>query len=334
MFVMRSNLLFIFILLVIIGGAAYLILQIDQSVPEESDGIATPNTWEWYTSEVFDFQIAHNPNAEVTREAGNNVKFMVLGPDAKKDTEITDGYVVTVSSHNKVDYGSLRDLAEERAESVRNIGDVIRPITQTTFKEQISYTFTSQTIGPVVDKLFTAGDDFYYHISYSAVDPNNSGYEDEVNTMLTSFTALDGDDGPPVVTSALIAFLDREGESDGKERGCDRVMYLRRDIEPTTAPLNGVLEELFSIEEEVLGKRYNFIARTHDTLSFDRAEITEDSVAKIYLSGELSGLAGVCDNPRAKIQIEETALVFDSVDEVEIYLNGSLTELQPSGRGE
>ena len=56
-------------------------------------------------------------------------------------------------------------------------------------------------------------------------------------------------------------------------------------------------------------------------------------MAKIYLTGELGPLGGVCDNPRAAIQIEETALAYDTIDSVALFLNGEPTNLTPSGRG-
>lgn len=123
-----------------------------------------------------------------------------------------------------------------------------------------------------------------------------------------------------------------ERESDGKKRGCDRVVLVDRDVPRTEAPLAAALEELFALEQFNVGGWQNFIAKTNGTLSFDRATV-EDGTASVYLTGELSGLAGVCDNPRAKIQIEETALQFPAVDSVAIYLNGQETDLQPNGRG-
>jgi len=59
----------------------------------------------------------------------------------------------------------------------------------------------------------------------------------------------------------------------------------------------------------------------------------EHGTASIYLSGELSGLAGVCDNPCASIQIEETTLQFPTVDNVVFYLSGEETDLTPGERG-
>ncbi|MEZ4680232.1 MAG: GerMN domain-containing protein [Caldilineaceae bacterium] len=46
-----------------------------------------------------------------------------------------------------------------------------------------------------------------------------------------------------------------------------------------------------------------------------------DGVASIYLTGTLR-VGGVCDEPRVRAQIEETALQYYTVDEVRIYVNG------------
>lgn len=136
------------------------------------------------------------------------------------------------------------------------------------------------------------------------------------------------------VTSVKIALLDYEGTSGGKERGCDRVVLVDRPVATTTAPLTAALRALFAYDGiDEIGAHATFIPRTRDTLSFDRAEV-QDGTARIYLVGSLSGLAGVCDDPRAKIQIEETALQFPTVQRVELYLDGARTELQPSQKGD
>lgn len=137
------------------------------------------------------------------------------------------------------------------------------------------------------------------------------------------------------VDSIQLAMLDYEGvgeESTGPVRGCDRLVFLAMNISPTTMPLTAAMEELFAIGGENIEGWNNFIAQTNDTLSFDRAEV-RDGTAHIYLEGELSGLRGVCDNPRAAIQITETALRFPTVDNVQLYLNGEPTDLIPSEQG-
>lgn len=131
-----------------------------------------------------------------------------------------------------------------------------------------------------------------------------------------------------------IALLDTTGTGTGKSRGCDTVTMVTKTIPETTAPLTAALKALFTEPEGTQpSTQYNFIARTKDTLHFDHATV-ENGVATIYLTGKLSGLAGVCDDPRAQIQLEETALQFATVKSVQLYLNGVKTTLTPSEKGE
>lgn len=137
--------------------------------------------------------------------------------------------------------------------------------------------------------------------------------------------------GQAVSTTIKLALLDTAEITGGKERGCDRIVMQEQVVPATTTPLTAALAALFAEEREQINGAFNFMTRTNDTLHFDRATV-ESGIAKIYLSGSLSGLAGVCDDPRAQIQIEETALQFPIVQKVEIYLNGTKTILTPSER--
>lgn len=130
-----------------------------------------------------------------------------------------------------------------------------------------------------------------------------------------------------------IALLDTNGNGPGKKLGCDAVNMVTRTIPRTEAPLTAALQQVFSEPEGAQpSTNYNFLARTRETLKFDRAEV-KDGTAHIYLTGELSGLAGICDDPRAEIQIEETALQFPTVQNVVIYLNGVAGALTPARQG-
>lgn len=139
---------------------------------------------------------------------------------------------------------------------------------------------------------------------------------------------------PPRISQVSIALLDTTGSGTGKARGCDTVVLVSQNIPGTTTPLTAAMQVLFAQPEGTQpSAAYNFIARTKSTLKFERAEV-RDSTAHIYLIGSLSGLSGVCDDPRAQIQIEETALQFGTVKTVQIYLNNQPTTLTPSQRGE
>ena len=140
--------------------------------------------------------------------------------------------------------------------------------------------------------------------------------------------------GTPVTTSRIkIALLDPEHKQGTREAGCDTVVLVDRTVPATSAPLTAALKQLFSEKETMINGLYNFMAKTRDTLFFDRATV-ENGVAKIYLTGDLGGLSGVCDDPRAAAQIEETALQVATVKKVELYLNGERTSLVPSEKGD
>lgn len=158
------------------------------------------------------------------------------------------------------------------------------------------------------------------------ITPTNNNTNQNTGTNGTN-PATDG-----VTSSVKLAVIDTEGTSGGKMRGCDRIVLIDQNVPVTAAPLTAAMEILFANNNTEINGWHNFMAKTNDTLSFDRA-VVESGVASIYLTGSLSGLAGVCDNPRARIQIEETALQFPTVTGVVIFLNGEPTTLQPDESG-
>jgi len=122
------------------------------------------------------------------------------------------------------------------------------------------------------------------------------------------------------VKVALLAGPVFDGKVPGEKRSCDTVVMVKKDIPLTPAPLGGALKLLFNSPLDAAFAPGNFIA-TQEKLSFNEVRI-EDGVAKVFISGEMGPIAGDCDSDRVKIQIEETALQFGTVNSVEVYLNG------------
>ena len=121
----------------------------------------------------------------------------------------------------------------------------------------------------------------------------------------------------------LIAVGD-EGES-GMEIGCgDSVVPVEVAIEPTIAPLTAGLEKLLAIDEKYYGQSGLYNAFHSSDLTVEGINI-ENGEAIIRLSGELR-IGGVCDEPRIRAQLEQTALQFSTVDRVSIIINGEALE--------
>ncbi len=138
---------------------------------------------------------------------------------------------------------------------------------------------------------------------------------------------------------AVIALSDNGKQ--GKKIGCDdSLVYLTKtNPSPSSQPLNEAFKFLFGLEtqsfsdsaypETELTNIIYSVQRTEGkkVLFFDRAELA-GPIAKIYLTGSMGSIGGVCDEPRVIEQISGTALQFPEVKTVEVYLNNQLFDLK------
>jgi hypothetical protein len=288
----------------------------DPGVPSSSEGEA----YDTYTNDRFGFSVAYPAARFTSTEHSQNGDGAVLSSPSETIT------LRAYASHN-ASGNTLTDIVEATREEFMDVEAE---------ESRRTYAILRGT-NPDGDRLvrrIALQDDVFYHLSLSY--PEGALDDRTVGRILASHT-LTSDNKPAdlLVKVALLDYAaagDRYGqESTGQQQGCDRVVLVERDVPWTQAPLKAALEELFSLDQFEIDGWQNFIAKTNGTLSFERA-VVEDGVASIYLNGELSGLAGVCDDPRARIQITETALQFPTVDSVALYVNGRRTDLQPDAR--
>lgn len=304
----------------------------NQNTNNEQNNSFIPEGWNQYTHAQHGLSFFYPPAGEVTIEAGR-VKVTYLGPGNTQGSEITEGFTFFVRTEEKDSDTSLETIAEEERERLfeeNQDNDIPEPRTMSIGEREVYQFEVESELGtPVTYVVVEGSDTTAFIVSYSAVGDAQAEYESFIETMIRS---LEPASHASVYNRVSIALLERDVD-DTPDRGCDNVVFVERNVTETSAPLSAALSELFSLERENVEGQFNFIARTNDTLFFDRADISEEGVASIYLTGELSGLIGVCDNPRAAIQIEETALQFSTVDTVQIYLNRVRTDLTADGRG-
>jgi hypothetical protein len=168
-------------------------------------------------------------------------------------------------------------------------------------------------------KLIDAGysPDIFSDIAAS----ENSALSANTNTTVTKQPFMGTE-----VSIALLASPDLFDYSNQNREACDVVVMVPQTIAPTPRVLNAALAILFTDTFNYGFPPANFIA-TQENLLLQGATI-ENGVARVYLNGTVGPITGVCDVPRIETQITETALQFATVNQVEIYLNGAILEVE------
>lgn len=116
----------------------------------------------------------------------------------------------------------------------------------------------------------------------------------------------------------LIAIGD-EGKS-GEEIGCqDSIVPVQVDVLPTTQPLHAAIQKLFDTGQ-YYGESGLYNALYQSDLDIQSIEI-QNTHAIIRLTGTLRS-GGVCDDPRIEEQLRRTALGFETVQTVSVFING------------
>lgn len=118
----------------------------------------------------------------------------------------------------------------------------------------------------------------------------------------------------------LIALGDA-GQS-GTEIGCeDSAIPVEVQIQPTVAPLTAAYDELLRIDQRFYGQSGLYNALHRSDLTVAGVDIA-NGLATVNLSGALS-VAGTCDVPRIRAQLQQTALQYANVDDVNIFIDGT-----------
>jgi hypothetical protein len=113
--------------------------------------------------------------------------------------------------------------------------------------------------------------------------------------------------------------------------GCgDRVVLAGREIAATGAPLTAALKELLSVRQQTDPQTGLYDALYQSDVQV-RSVVVNGGIAQIRLGGTLRP-GGVCDSPRVEAQLRQTALQFDTVRDVQVWINGRPLAEVLSGR--
>lgn len=103
--------------------------------------------------------------------------------------------------------------------------------------------------------------------------------------------------------------------------GCmDSVIPVEVQFAPTVAPMTAAYQSLLSVAAGDYGQSGLVNTLGASSLTLQGVNI-QNRQAIVQLSGTLS-IAGVCDVPRIQAQLERVALQFNTVDSVQVFING------------
>ncbi len=157
-------------------------------------------------------------------------------------------------------------------------------------------------------------------VFYVSTTQNKSLRSGDAPSHTPSPTTVPTEQNNDTVQVYLVAINDRGQQ--GKEFGCqDSIVPVTISIPPTDDPLRGAIEQLLQIDQ-TYGDTDLYNAFYQSKLQIDSVQVT-NGIATIRLSGDFV-IGGVCDEPRIKEQIRETALQFPTVESVRIYINGQM----------
>lgn len=131
---------------------------------------------------------------------------------------------------------------------------------------------------------------------------------------------------PPTQSAGLssvklyLVALEDNGTS-GSLIGCgDSLVAVDVPVTPTLGVLRAAYTQLLALKTAYYGQSGLYNALYQSTLSLEGIDLA-DGKAVIHLNGQFI-LNGVCDIPRAQAQLEQTALQFNTVKSVQVFVNG------------
>jgi LysM repeat protein len=125
---------------------------------------------------------------------------------------------------------------------------------------------------------------------------------------------------PP--SGIALTYIHMIGLGNNGPLGCgDTVVPVLQEVPATNAILRATLQRLLSINTQFFRQTGLYNALYLSQLSISDVSIV-NRVATIRLSGRIV-MSGTCDGPRIQAQLEEAALQFLTVDQVQIFINGN-----------
>ncbi|MGI5827644.1 MAG: hypothetical protein ACOX6V_01325 [Patescibacteria group bacterium] len=143
--------------------------------------------WELFSSEDIGFRILYPPEVRVERPTDDTVSFIQFGPTQRTGTEFYDGISLAFDSGSLGDM-TLQEFVQQRVQSLQD-NPVVEEITESqpiTVASYQGYTFEVTSLGTRSYIFLPQGEDRYLEIVNNTEDPTGQGFEETIDTMLST----------------------------------------------------------------------------------------------------------------------------------------------------
>lgn len=155
----------------------------------EPGGESSIFSWTTYHDQGLEFSIERPNNAEV-QPSDTSVTFLYTGPTQQEGTEVYDGISFTVASVTLPTATTLEEYAQTLAEGSPGLHtELLDQVQKTSVNGMSAYRWRIEGLGTFTHYLIPTGDGAgAYHISFTAPDPDNRGYQQAAQHMIASFS--------------------------------------------------------------------------------------------------------------------------------------------------
>ncbi len=148
-----------------------------------------PDGWLFMESEEHEFSVAYPPEVEVQDRQDEGVAFLFTGATQAQGTELFDGYVITFRQEGYQDDSFLtyvqRRHAELEDEPATSEITAVLPVIVAGYS---GFAFNVTGLGTFRHVYIPSGDKEALLITYLVADPENLGYQEDVDMMLSSLS--------------------------------------------------------------------------------------------------------------------------------------------------
>jgi len=149
--------------------------------------------WVLYEDKDIGFSLEYPQELRVEKTHEEGVYFSLWGPTQIENSEFFDGISILVRREKYPENLSLKSFAERDADEIKRIGTITKPVHELKISDYDGYGYTANAIGVFEDIYIPREDEDreYLFISLSVPDPQNQGYSERADEILSTLRLID-----------------------------------------------------------------------------------------------------------------------------------------------